>query len=71
MTSTTPRIDVEELRSLFLFESLDDDVLAWLAARAEVRVFDADAVVFAEDEPAEALFVLLEGGLLLSKHATG
>ncbi|MGY1843763.1 sensor histidine kinase [Modestobacter sp. SYSU DS0875] len=71
MTSTGPRVGVEELRSLFLFESLDDDVLAWLAARAEVRVFDADALVFAEDEPAEALFVLLEGGLLLTKHATG
>ncbi|MGY1839711.1 MULTISPECIES: sensor histidine kinase [unclassified Modestobacter] len=71
MTSTSPRVGIDELRSLFLFESLDDDVLAWLAERAEVRVFDADAVVFAEDEPAEALFVLLEGTLLLTKHATG
>jgi len=71
MTATTPQIDVAELRTLFLFESLPDDTLQWLADRAQVRVFDADVVVFAEGEPADALYVLLDGGLLLTKHADG
>ena len=71
MTATTPQIGIDELRSLFLFESLGDAELQWTAGRAEVRVFDADVVVFAEGQPAEALYVLLDGGLLLTKHADG
>jgi signal transduction histidine kinase len=71
MTTTTPHPTVDELRSLFLFESLDDATLQWLSERTEVRVYDADAVVFAGDEPAEALFVLLEGELSMTKHAGG
>ncbi|MEU2348038.1 ATP-binding protein [Modestobacter sp. NPDC049651] len=71
MTTTTPRPTVDELRSLFLFEQLDDATLHWLTERAEVRVYDADAVVFAGDEPAEALFVLMDGGLAMTKHAGG
>jgi signal transduction histidine kinase len=71
MTATTPQIGLDELRTLFLFESLRDEDLQWIAERAEVRVFDADVVVFAEGEPAEALYVLLDGGLLLTKHADG
>jgi signal transduction histidine kinase len=71
MTTTSTRAGLEELRSLFLFESLDDADLQWVADRGEVRVYDAEAVVFAEDQPAEALFVLMEGGLLLTRHADG
>jgi hypothetical protein len=47
MTATTPQIDIGELRTLFLFESLGDADLQWIAERAEVRVFDSDVVVFA------------------------
>jgi signal transduction histidine kinase len=71
VTATTPQIGVDELRTLFLFASLPDTDLQWIAERSEVRVYEADSVVFAQDEPAEALFVLLEGGLLLTKHADG
>jgi signal transduction histidine kinase len=71
MTTTTPHPTVEELRSLFLFESLDEATLQWLSERAEIRVYAADAVVFAGDEPAEALFVLMDGGLAMTKHAGG
>jgi signal transduction histidine kinase len=69
--SGAPHPTVDELRTLFLFESLDDATLEWLSERAEVRVHDADAVVFAGDEPAEALFVLLDGELAMTKHAGG
>ena len=71
MTATTPQISTAELRTLFLFESLGEAELAWTAERADIRVFDADVVVFSEGQPAESLYVLLEGGLLLTKHADG
>ena len=64
-------VALDELRSLFLFESLDDEALHWLSDRAEIRVYDGDSVVFAEGEPAEALFVLLDGELLLTKSGGG
>jgi signal transduction histidine kinase len=69
MTATTPQIGVDELRTLFLFESLGEEQLQWIADRAQVRVFDGDVVVFAEGRPADALYVLLDGGLLLTRHA--
>ena len=59
MTSVT----AQELRSLFLFESLPEDQLDWLAARAERCTFDDGATVFREGDPAEHLFVLLEGAV--------
>jgi signal transduction histidine kinase len=71
MTATAPQIDIGELRTLFLFESLAETDLQWIAERAEVRVFDRDVVVFTEGEPAEALYALLDGGLRLTRHADG
>jgi signal transduction histidine kinase len=70
-SGTTPQIGLDELRTLFLFESLRDEDLQWIADHAEVRVFDGDAVVFAQGEPSDALYVLLDGGLRLTKHADG
>jgi signal transduction histidine kinase len=71
MTATTPQVGLDELRTLFLFESLRDEDLQWIADHAEVRVFDGDAVVFAQGDPSDALYVLLDGGLRLTKHADG
>lgn len=67
----TTRSNVEELRGLFLFEKLTDEQLAWIAERAEVRTFAAGAPVFREGEPADALWVLIEGGLRLTRIASG
>lgn len=41
----------EELRSLFLFESLDEEKLAWLAERGRLRDYDTDIVLYAEGSP--------------------
>ena len=71
MTATAPQISLDELRTLFLFESLRDEDLQWIADHAQVRVFDGDAVVFAQGDPSDALYVLLDGGLLLTKHHDG
>ncbi len=61
----------DELRTLFLFEDLTEEQLDWLAERGEVRAYDAGAVVYREGEPAEALWVLLRGGLRLSRLIGG
>lgn len=63
--------DIDEVRTLFLFEGLDEEQLVWLAERAEVRAFDAGGVVYRPGDPADALWVLLDGRLRLSRQATG
>ncbi len=61
----------DDLRTLFLFEALDDEQLSWLAERAEVRAFDGGAAVYREGEPADALWILLDGGLRLVRSMDG
>jgi signal transduction histidine kinase len=57
----------EELRSLFLFEDLDDEKLAWLSACGTVAEIPADGVICAQGDPAEFLYVLLEGEMVMSQ----
>lgn len=64
-------IDADELRTLFLFEGLTDAQLAWIAERGESRTYDAGAAVYREGEPSEALFVLLEGSIRMSRQVNG
>ncbi len=61
------KASVDELKTLFLFEKLTDDQLAWLAERGEVEEYPAGATVFSEGEPARAFYVLLSGTLSLSR----
>jgi CRP-like cAMP-binding protein len=65
------RVPAADLRSLFLFESLSDSKLEWLSRNGERRTYSADAVVFTEGEPAEFLFLLLEGEVCLLKSVAG
>jgi signal transduction histidine kinase len=58
----------EELRTLFLFEALTDDQLAWLAGQGSVREYPTGTTVFREGEPAEWFFVLLSGTLAVSRR---
>jgi signal transduction histidine kinase len=67
----TRRLGPDELRELFLFEKLSDDQLAWLAERGEVADYQAGDVVYRAGEPAEWLFVLLEGTLSMTMRAGG
>ena len=56
-----------ELRTLFLFEKLADDQLAWLCR--EGRVLTAEpGLVYAEGQPADFWYVLLSGTLVLSRR---
>ena len=57
----------EELRRLFLFEKLTEDQLAWLCREGRVIVAEP-GLVYAEGEPAELLYVLLSGTVVLSRR---
>lgn len=57
---------VDELRTLFLFEKLDDEQLEWLCQRGHVETFPAGPV-YSTGDPAEWLFVLLRGTIALSQ----
>jgi signal transduction histidine kinase len=57
----------DELSTLFLFEKLSSEQLAWLCQEGEVIALPAGPV-YAEGEPAERLYVLLSGTVVLSRR---
>jgi signal transduction histidine kinase len=59
--------NADELRTLFLFEKLTDEQLAWLCRAGRVEVFPAGPV-YAEGAPATCFYVLLEGTLVMSRR---
>jgi signal transduction histidine kinase len=63
MTESRTTLSPEQLKTLFLFDALSDEQLAFLSERGELRTFDAGVTVYREGEPADCLYVLLEGGL--------
>ncbi len=60
----------EELRTLFLFEHLSSDQLAWLCREGRILQVDAGPV-YTEGEPADYLYVLLSGTVVLSRKIGG
>ena len=56
-----------ELRTLFLFEKLTDDQLAWLCSHGHVEQVEPGPL-YTEGEPAESLYVLLDGELVMSRR---
>ena len=62
---------VAELRTTFLFEPFSEEQLYWLAAHATVESFAPGEYVFTEQEPADALWVLLSGEWRLSRTISG
>ena len=67
----TERLGPDDLRELFLFEKLDEQQLAWLAERGEVASYEAGTTIYRAGEPADHLFVLLEGTLSMLMRAGG
>jgi signal transduction histidine kinase len=63
--------DKDELRGLFLFESLTDEQLDWLLGHGVVEAYDAGAVVYEQGDPAEFFYVLLDGEIQLEKVLDG
>jgi signal transduction histidine kinase len=59
--------NIEELRTLFLFEKFDDEQLQWLCSHGRVELHDA-GIIHREGEPAECFFVLLDGTIALLRR---
>jgi signal transduction histidine kinase len=59
--------DQAELKTLFLFEKLDDEQLARLCREGRVEEFEPGPV-YTEGEPATCFFVLLHGTVVLSRR---
>ena len=61
------KCDIDELRTLFLFEKLSDEQLDWLCAEGHAEMIDS-GWVYREGEPAIRFYVLLDGALVLSRR---
>jgi signal transduction histidine kinase len=60
----------DELRTLFLFEKLNDEQLQTLCDNGHIAVFEPGPVV-TEGEPASCFYVLIDGELVMSKRSGG
>jgi signal transduction histidine kinase len=69
VTDTTDPLvcDVDQLRTLFLFEKLDDDQLQWLCERGHIELHEP-GYVYREGEPATCFYILLSGTVALSRQ---
>ncbi|MGH9245297.1 MAG: ATP-binding protein [Acidimicrobiales bacterium] len=69
--SEPERLTPDELRTLFLFEALSDERLAWLAERGRIVEYAAGEVVYTEGAPATCFLVLLSGTLSMTTRVQG
>jgi signal transduction histidine kinase len=60
--------NADELRTLFLFESLSQSQLDWLCERGRVEMFEP-GWLHREGDPATCFYVLLEGNIVLYRRA--
>ena len=66
-TETTERCSVDELRTLFLFEQLEDSKLQWLCENGEV-IHAEPGWLFREGDPATCLYILLDGQIATARR---
>jgi signal transduction histidine kinase len=69
--SSAASLTADDLRSLFLFERLDDNQLAWLMEHGQIETCPAGTAVIVEGEPATCFFVLLDGTVALCRNVGG
>ncbi len=67
MTAAGDGCSADELSALFLFEKLNSEQLSWLCREGKVITVPAGPV-YGEGEPAEWLYVLLSGTVVLSRR---
>jgi hypothetical protein len=60
----------EELRTLFLFEKLTHEQLAWLCSHGHVELIPPGPV-YAEGDPATCFYVLIEGTVVMYRRVGG
>ncbi|MGY4642483.1 ATP-binding protein [Cellulomonas sp. URHB0016] len=66
MTTFLP-CDIDELRSLFLFEKLTDEQLTWLCTHGHVELVPP-GMLYREGEDATSFYVLQDGGVALYRR---
>ena len=69
--STYERLSPDQLRDLFLFESLTDEQLTFLADRGDVVPIPAGEWICREGEPAKCFYVLLSGVMTMNRRIHG
>jgi signal transduction histidine kinase len=69
--SEPERLSPEQLRTLFLFEHLTDEQLAWLAALGRVVEYPAGATIYTEGAPSSCFYLLLSGTISMSSRVQG
>ncbi|TDO52198.1 cyclic nucleotide-binding protein [Kribbella sp. VKM Ac-2527] len=69
-TAEPQRLSIDELRTLFLFESLTDEQLSLLANSGHVQNVE-EGIVFAEGEVGTCCYVLLDGEIRMCKMSHG
>jgi len=65
---TARRVPPDELRSLFLFEHLDDEQLTWVCEHSDVVAVPAGHELVTEGDPAECFYVLLTGAIVMTRR---
>lgn len=66
-TRTHLACDIDELRTMFLFERLSDEQLLWLCGHGHVEHIDP-GVLYREGDPATDFYVMLEGSLAMYRR---
>jgi CRP-like cAMP-binding protein len=65
------RVDMAVKRGLFQEQRLSSMEINFLASLSQERKFGAGQVIFREGEPGDAMWVVLEGRVMISKHIPG
>jgi len=60
-----------ELKTLFLFEALNDEQLTWLSEQGKVEEYPARATICREGDPADRFFLVLTGTIAMSRLLHG
>ncbi|ALG11527.1 signal transduction histidine kinase [Kibdelosporangium phytohabitans] len=68
---TMEKLTASQVRTLFLFEHLDDAQVTWLVEHGHVERRAAGTPILTEGEPATCFFVLLEGTVALRRNVGG
>jgi signal transduction histidine kinase len=62
--------DIDELRTLFLFEKLNDEQLKYLCSHGRVQIFEP-GYVYREADPAKCFYVLMDGTVAMTRMVGG
>ncbi|HEY6594340.1 MAG TPA: ATP-binding protein [Asanoa sp.] len=71
VNTVPPVCTPDELRTLFLFEKLEDDKLEYLCEQGRMEHFEAGTAIYREGDPATCFYVVVNGTVSLSRKIRG